>query len=74
MKSVARGVSISVIQWLVLCLVIALTAQAQTSTITLNGAGTGRVFEGLGGVSAGASSRLLIDYPEPYRSQVLDFF
>ena len=30
-------------------------------------------FEGIGAVSAGASSRLLIDYPEPYRSQILDF-
>lgn len=32
----------------------------------------GRIFEGLGSLSAGASSRLLIDYPEPYRSQILD--
>ena len=30
-------------------------------------------YDGIGAVSAGASSRLLIDYPEPYRSQVLDF-
>lgn len=33
----------------------------------------GRVFEGIGALSAGASTRLLIDYPEPYRSQILDF-
>ena len=32
----------------------------------------GRIFEGLGSLSAGASSRLLMDYPEPYRSQILD--
>ena len=31
------------------------------------------IFEGIGGVSAGASSRLLIDYPEPQRSQILDY-
>lgn len=30
-------------------------------------------FDGIGAVSAGASSRLLKDYPEPYRSQILDF-
>jgi hypothetical protein len=30
-------------------------------------------FEGIGAVSAGASSRLLIDYPEPYRSHILDY-
>lgn len=42
-------------------------------TIVLDGRATGRVYEGLGAVSAGASSRLLIDYPEPYRSQILDY-
>ncbi len=42
-------------------------------SITLNGAGGGRIFEGMGAVSAGASSRLLIDYPEPYRTQILDY-
>ncbi len=43
------------------------------TSITLNGAGGGRIFEGIGAVSAGGSSRLLIDYPEPYRSQILDY-
>lgn len=42
-------------------------------TININGAITGRIFEGIGAVSAGASSRLLIDYPEPYRSDILDY-
>ena len=32
----------------------------------------GRTFEGFGALSAGASSKLLIDYPEPQRSQILD--
>jgi O-glycosyl hydrolase len=41
--------------------------------INIDGSGKGRIFEGIGGVSAGASSRLLIDYPEPQRSQVLDY-
>ena len=43
------------------------------TTITIDGKGTGRVFDGIGAVSAGASSRLLIDYREPYRSQILDY-
>jgi galactosylceramidase len=30
-------------------------------------------FDGIGGMSAGAASRLLIDYPNPYRSQILDY-
>jgi len=41
--------------------------------ISIDGKGEGRIFEGLGAVSAGASSRLLIDYREPYRSQILDY-
>ena len=41
--------------------------------ITLDGARTGHTFEGIGGVSAGASSRLLIDYPEPQRREILDY-
>ncbi|WP_242204073.1 glycoside hydrolase family 78 protein [Aestuariivivens insulae] len=32
----------------------------------------GRVFEGIGGVSAGASTDLLYDYNDPVRSQILD--
>jgi galactosylceramidase len=34
---------------------------------------SGRVYEGIGACDGGASSRLLIDYPEPFRSQILDF-
>ncbi len=41
--------------------------------IVIDPSADGRVFEGIGALSAGASTRLLIDYPEPYRSQVLDF-
>ncbi len=45
----------------------------EPQVIELDGNGTGRAFEGIGGLSAGAASRLLIDYPEPQRSQILDF-
>ena len=48
-------------------------AQAQSVAVTIDSTSLGRVFDGLGAVSAGASSRLLYDYPEPYRSQVLDY-
>ena len=48
-------------------------AQAATS-ITLNGTSGGRVFDGVGAISGGGgNSRLLIDYPEPQRGQVLDY-
>lgn len=41
--------------------------------ISLNKNDSGRVFEGIGGVSAGASSDLLYDYKDPIRSQLLDY-
>lgn len=57
---------------LLLGLLVATAAGGQP-VVSIDGNGPGRVFEGLGALSAGASSRLLIDYPEPQRSQVLDF-
>jgi galactosylceramidase len=48
-------------------------AQQKDFSIVLDGKSTGRVFEGLGALSAGASSRLLVDYKEPYRSEILDY-
>lgn len=56
----------------------AMAAQSSSSTgdsqtIEIGPQGKGPVFDGLGAVSAGASSRLLIDYPEPERSQILDY-
>lgn len=56
---------------ILICLYCFACARAQT--ITINSGDTGRTFEGIGALSAGASSRLLIDYPEPYRSDILDF-
>ncbi len=51
----------------------AATAQRPQKTVVLDGNSAGPIFDGLGAVSAGASSRLLYDYPEPYRSQILDY-
>ena len=48
-------------------------AQAATA-ITLNGSSGGRVFDGVGAISGGGgNSRLLVDYPEPQRGQILDY-
>ena len=48
-------------------------AHAATS-ITINGTGTGRALDGIGAISGGGgNSRLLIDYPEPERTQLLDY-
>jgi len=47
---------------------------AAATTITINGTAAGRVFDGIGAISGGGgNSRLLVDYPEPQRSQILDY-
>jgi len=44
------------------------------TTITIDGTAAGRTFDGVGAVSGGGgNSRLLIDYPEPQRGQLLDY-
>ncbi|MEA4937585.1 MAG: hypothetical protein VB102_13250 [Paludibacter sp.] len=48
-------------------------AESQHHTIYIKSTDSGKVYEGIGAVSAGASSRLLIDYEEPYRSDILDY-
>jgi hypothetical protein len=47
-------------------------ASAPAQRITLDGQGKGRVFDGVGGLS-GSTSRLLYDYPEVQRRQILDY-
>ncbi len=52
-------------------------AIGQTSTTTaipVAGTAPGRTFDGVGAISGGGgNSRLLIDYPEPQRSAILDY-
>jgi hypothetical protein len=44
------------------------------AVITINGGSAGPTFDGGGAISGGGgNSRLLIDYPEPQRSQILDY-
>ncbi len=66
--SAARKAMIAVPLWFIPVAVLAAEV-----AIVVNGRDGGREYEGIGGVSAGASSELLIDYPEPYRSDILDF-
>ncbi|SCF27355.1 RICIN domain-containing protein [Micromonospora mirobrigensis] len=47
---------------------------AAATTVTINGGATGRTLDGVGAISGGGgNSRLLYDYPEPQRSQILDY-
>ncbi|MGE7433894.1 ricin-type beta-trefoil lectin domain protein [Kitasatospora sp. NPDC001175] len=51
------------------------SATAATSTaIAVDGTEPGLTFDGVGAISGGGgNSRLLVDYPEPQRSQLLDY-
>ncbi|MBO1413440.1 ricin-type beta-trefoil lectin domain protein [Streptomyces sp. FH025] len=49
------------------------TAAASTA-VTVDGTKPGLTFDGVGAISGGGgNSRLLVDYPEPQRSQLLDY-
>lgn len=49
-------------------------AAAPTTSVAVNGGIVGRAFDGVGAISGGGgNSRLLIDYPEPQRTQILDY-
>src|SRR5947207_7462753 len=56
-------------------LLAAAPAHAATGTsVNVDGTGPGRVFDGVGALSGGGgTSRLLPDYPEPQRGQILDY-
>ena len=55
-------------------LMSALVAAQQPPAILVDPTAAGsKRFDGHGGLSAGASSRLLFDYPEPQRSDILDY-
>jgi hypothetical protein len=43
------------------------------TNISIDGHGSGRTFDGIGAVSEGGTSRLLIDYPPQQQQQILDY-
>ena len=45
---------------------------SEATPIILDGRTAHHTLDGIGGLSAGASSRLLYDYPEQQRSDILD--
>jgi galactosylceramidase len=53
---------------------LGVSAVTLAQTITIDGAGTGRTYDGIGAVTGGGgTSPLLIDYVEPQRTQILDY-
>ena len=59
--------------YLILCLIPWCSLCGAGNVITINPRDSGRTYDGIGALSAGASSRLLIDYPEPQRNEILDY-
>ena len=51
----------------------AATAALPSTSITVNGSGGDRVYDGVGAIlGGGGNARYLMDYPEPERTQILD--
>ncbi|MFC8672085.1 RICIN domain-containing protein [Streptomyces griseorubiginosus] len=73
-RSLLSALTLTVASTLGVVTVGQLPAHAASDSVTIDGTGTGRTFDGVGAISGGGgNSRLLIDYPEPYRSQILDY-
>ncbi|KAK7508505.1 hypothetical protein BaRGS_00000071 [Batillaria attramentaria] len=71
----ARMLMFDVPEVLVLIIVLVPTCRtdSQNQILLDDTAGLGRTFDGIGGLSAGASSKLLVSYPKEQRHQILDY-
>ena len=63
-----RGIRLPVSALALLLCFTGAAENSQKTSVLLDDTSKGRVFDGIGTVSAGASSRLLVDYPEPQRN------
>ncbi|XP_018085878.1 galactocerebrosidase isoform X1 [Xenopus laevis] len=58
----------------ILCLALLLAPGAPAQYSVDDFGGLGRMFDGIGAISGGgATSRLLVNYPEPQRTEILDY-
>ena len=58
---------------LIICATLSLTSDAAFTYNVSKTGGLGRKFDGIGGLSAGASSRLLADYDDEHYGQIMDY-
>jgi galactosylceramidase len=69
----ARSLTFPILSLVILAFASAIYAADSTQVVGIDGSQAGKVFEGVGAVSGGgATSVLLKDYVEPQRSQILD--
>ena len=57
----------------VLSFIFGISGVSAAQLINVNGHSPGRIFEGIGGESAGASTRLMVDYPKKQRNEILNY-
>ena len=72
-NSVSKSRYLLAAAFIVSVAIIGRSQSSLTTNILLDPSAPGRTFDGIGALSAGASSRLLVDYPEPQRGQILDY-
>ena len=74
-QALSKGTKMSRLQFRVATALIAcaISSGQQNVSISLNSASALHRYDGHGALSAGASSRLLWDYQEPYRTEILDY-
>ncbi len=59
--------------WMQLLAYVAVSAAATATSVPIDFSAVGQTFDGIGALSGGGgTSRLLYDYPEPQRTEVLD--
>lgn len=59
---------------LLLSFVVTAGVMAQSTAVFIDGGGSGRLYDGIGGLSGGGgTSRLLWDYPAEQRNEILDY-
>src|SRR5690242_4107281 len=69
-----RAAATSLLLALAGALVVSPAPAEAATAISINGTSGGRVLDGVGAISGGGgNSRLLFDYPEPQRSDILDY-
>ncbi|MEX0720779.1 MAG: discoidin domain-containing protein [Balneolaceae bacterium] len=67
------SIALLIIIWGTTSSLAQVNSNQEIDNIVIDGDSEGRIFNGIGGVSAGASTRLLYDYPEKEREQILDY-
>jgi len=74
MRAFTRALALSFVSLLITSLPVTAQTAPLAPSIAIDANSSGRIFDGVGAISGGGgNSRLLIDYSEPQRGQILDY-